>query len=340
MNEALQDTRPRTVVLQHDLGIGDLVFRLPYIRAIAEQSKGGTVTLIARPTCRAHDLLRAEPAVERIIEYDRWRKEDRKGRHRGLRGHWRLMLEVRRGQFERMVIFSGRVRYGLLAVLAGIPVRIGYGGFGWSWPQRFFLSQKPYIRPYRGPCNSNYQLGTALAIAHGFATAPLVPRLHVPQEMIDHWAQELGMAVQKRVVLAMGASDKAKDWGWQNFAFLAERLLREGYGVICLGGAAEASLLESLWQSVAPALRTNLRTLTPTSVLDSAAIACHCTACVGNDTGMVNVAAACAIPVALLIGHRPPLCHDPAIHALTASSVAAISVDQVLDVLRTIQARH
>ena len=331
-----QDKRPKTVVLQHDLGIGDLIFRLPYIRAIAEQSRGGKIVLIARPTCRAHDLLRAEPFVDAIIDYDRWRKEDMRGRHRGLLGHWRLMREIRQRSFERIVIFSGRVRYGLLATLAGIPVRIGYGGFGFSRLQRLFLNRKPYIRPYRGPCNSNYQLGTALALAHNFANVPLVPRLLVPQEMEQHWAAELSMLPQRRFAFAMGASDKAKDWGWQNFAQLAETILREGHSVICLGGKAEESLLENLWQQVAPELRDNLRVLTPPSVLDSAAIARNCCCCIGNDTGMVNVAAACDIPVVLLIGNRPPLCHDPAIHSVKASSVAAISLSHVLDALTAI----
>jgi heptosyltransferase-2 len=336
MTMNVSDNRPKTVVLQHDLGIGDLIFRLPYIRAIAQQSKGGRVTLIARPTCRPHDLLRAEPSVEAIIEYDRWRKEDKRGRHRGLLGHWRQMSEVCQGDFERIVIFSGRVRYGLLAALAGIPVRIGYGGFGWSRLQRLFLNHKPFIRPYCGPCNSNYQLGTALAVAHHFTDVPLVPRLHVPQDMEQHWAGELSDLPQKRFVFAMGASDKAKDWGWQNFAQLAEAVLRQGQAVICLGGKAEEPLLEKLWQQVVPELRDKLRVLTPPSVLDSAAIARTCCCCIGNDTGMVNVAAACGIPVVLLIGHRPPLCHDPAIHSVKAQSVAAISLQDVLDALAAI----
>lgn len=330
------DNRPKTVILQHDLGIGDLIFRLPYIRAIAQQSQGGQATLIARPTCRPHDLLRAEPSVEAIVEYDRWRKEDKRGRHRGLLGHWRLMREVRQGHFDRIVIFSGRIRYGLLAVLAGIPVRIGYGGFGFSRLQRLFLNRGPYIRPYSGPCNSNYQLGTALALANSFADVPLVPRLQVPQDMEQHWATELSMLPKRRFVFAMGASDKAKDWGWQNFAQLAEAILREGHAVICLGGKAEEPLLENLWQQVAPELRGNLRVLAPPSVLDSAAIARNCCCCIGNDTGMVNVAAACGIPVVLLIGNRPPLCHDPAIHSVKAPSVAAITLSDVLNALTAI----
>lgn len=336
MSSILQNFRPKTVVLQHDLGIGDLIFRLPYFRAIAEQSEGGQIVLIARPTCRAHDILRAESAISSIINYDRWRKEDKRGRHRGLLGHWLLTQEIRNEQFERIIIFSGRVRYGLMAVLAGIPIRIGYGGFGWSSLQRLFLNKRPFIKKYMGPCNSNYQLGTALAIAHGFTRTPLVPRLNVPQDLEYYWGNELCKLPKKRFVFAMGASDKTKDWGWKNFAMLAETILREGHSVVCLGGKLEEPLLKKLWKQVDSELRGNLKVLAPPSVLDSAAIARNCCCCIGNDTGMVNVAAACGIPVVLLIGHRPPLCHDSAIYSVKAQNVAAINLCDVLDALNAI----
>jgi len=330
------DTRPRTVILQHDLGIGDLIFRLPYILAIAEQSRGGMVSLIARPTCCPHDLLRAETCIERIIDYDRWRKQDRKGRHRGLLGHWRLTCEIRAGAFDRIVIFSDKLRYGLMATMARIPERIGYGGSGLCWFQRLFLTKKPFIQEYQGPLNSNYQTGSLLAIQHGFVQGPVVPRLNVPKEMVRFWENRLSALPRVRLCFAVGASDKKKDWGWQNFAMLAEELLRRGNGVICLGGKAEEGLLQQLHDQVAPSLRADLQLLVPPSVLDSAAITHGCAACIGNDTGMLNVAAACGIPTVLLIGNRPSLGHDPAIVPVKAESVAAIRLTNVLDALHSL----
>lgn len=324
---------PRTVVFQHDLGIGDLIFRLPYIRAIAQQSAGEKVTLIARPTAKARDLLRGEASIESIIEYDRGRKRDQKGVHCGVLGHWRLMKEIQQGGFERIVIFSGKLRYGLISAMAGIPIRIGYGGPGWGVLQRLFLTQGPSIVSYRGHLSSNYQLGTQLAILHGFSDVALVPRLGVPLEMESRWALEFENMPSRRYIFAVGASDKAKDWGMRNFAALATRLLSSGNGVICLAGPAEKDLLLSLEQQVPAEFRSGLRVLAPPSVLDSAAIARLCAFCIGNDTGMVNVAAACGLPAVLLIGNRPPLGHDPQIYPVTASSVAAISVDDVCKVM-------
>jgi len=234
-----RDKRPKTLVLQHDLGIGDLVFRLPYIRAIAMQSENDKVTLIARPTCRAPDLLRAESCIETIIHYDRWRKDDNKGRHRGFWGHWQLTREIRDGRFERIVIFSDRVRYGLLAVLAGIPIRIGYGGFGFSWLQRLFLNKKPFIKPYKGPCNSNYQLGTALAIAHGFVEGPQVPRLNMPQDIKECLGGKTERFAEKTICFRCRSLRQSKGIGGvRTLQRLPNSFFVKALAVICLGGKA------------------------------------------------------------------------------------------------------
>ena len=324
------DTRPRTAVFQHDLGIGDLVFRLPYLEAVAKQSHGGKIVLIAQSSARADDLLRGVFWLSDVIVYERGRKTDARGKHRGLIGYLSLVAQVKSLKFERMVIFGDRLRYSFLAYWAGIPVRIGYGGFGISWMQRVFLNRKPYVKPYEGPCITNYQWATDLMTGHGFCAGPLIPRLSVPETFNTRWANEFKSLPRTRVALVVGASDKAKDWGVANFAALASELLSAGHAVVCVGGRAEQQILESLESRIAPDLRTNLRVLMPASVLDSAAVVSQCTACIGNDTGMVHVAAACEVPTVLILGHRRLPCHDPDIHSLIAPSVAQVSLTDAM----------
>ncbi|MCX8083728.1 MAG: hypothetical protein N3C60_02280 [Calditerrivibrio sp.] len=323
------DNRPYTAVLQHDLGIGDLIFRLPYIEAVAKKSKNGKVVLIARPTCRPHDILRGVDYVEEIIIYDRWRKEDNKGEHRGLKGFFKLLKIIKLRQFDRIVIFSDRIRYGMLAFLAGIPVRIGYGGFKYNWLQRFFLNRKPYIKEYKGPCISNYEWATELAILHGFAKERLVPRLMIPLELLEKNRDLLSGLPDKRVVLAVGASVKHKDWGIEKFSELSLKLLMSGVGVVCVGGKAEESILNDIRQRIPESFADRFRVFMPNSVMDSAAIIKHTNGCIGNDTGILYVAAATGSATLVLIGNRPVPCHDPDIRYITAASVQDIAVDEV-----------
>jgi heptosyltransferase-2 len=326
------------VIFHHDLGIGDLVFSIPYFEAVALQSFGGKVVLIAQRSACAEDLLRGVTWLSRVIVYERGRKTDVRGKHRGLIGYLSLAALVRSLEFQRMVIFGDRLRYSFLAYLARIPVRIGYGGFGVSWLQRVFLNRKPYLASYDGPCIKTYQWATDLMMGHGFCAGPLVPRLSVPQAFNSRWAKELESLPRTRVALVVGASDRVKDWGVANFAALASQLLNSGHAVVCLGGRAECQILENLESGIAPALRAHLRVLMPDSVLDSAAVVRQCSACIGNDTGMVHVAAACEVPTVLILGHRRLPGHDPDIHSLIAPSVAEVSLNDAVEaVARLIQ---
>jgi len=75
-------------------------------------------------------------------------------------------------------------------------------------------------------------------------------------------------------------------------------------------------------------------------VLGSAAALKLADVCVGNDTGMVNVAAAVATPTFVLIGHRRTLDHDPAhLFNVQAETLAAVTVEQVLELVSAAAAK-
>ena len=52
-----------SAVIQVKPGIGDVIWHLPFIRAIAAAAPGGQVTFFVPPSSGASELLQAEPAV-------------------------------------------------------------------------------------------------------------------------------------------------------------------------------------------------------------------------------------------------------------------------------------
>lgn len=319
--------RPRTLVVHHRSGIGDLIWHLPYIRAIAATSRGGRVTLMARPSCRAPDLLRAEPAIEEVIEYDYRprRSESRRGRDAGLRGFLRITALVRSRRFDRVYVFSSRTRYAFLAWFAGIPRR---AGFGFSRMQRFALGTGPYIRPHRGEGSWVYPEATEFARVHGFVQGPLVPRIDVPQDLLAEAAQALSALPVARVALVIGTSEPRKDWGTARFTALAQALIARGFGVLVLGGPGEAQAAERILAGLGRP--SEAVAVCRVSVLQSAALLKCCSLCVGNDTGALNLAAAVGVRCIGLFGPTRALRHDPGIDAIEAASMDAIAVDDVL----------
>src|SRR5215470_17830752 len=56
-------------VIQVKPGIGDVIWHLPFVRAIAATAPGGRVTFFAPPTSAAKDLLAAEPRVAGTVYF-------------------------------------------------------------------------------------------------------------------------------------------------------------------------------------------------------------------------------------------------------------------------------
>lgn len=310
-------------------GIGDLIWHLPYIRAIAACSAGGQVTVIARPSSRAMELLSAEPSVSRVIEFDRRPRGDEgvRGRHDGWREQWSFARELRRLRIGRIYIFSGRFRHGLLARLAGVRHR---AGFGFTLTERLFLNAPPYIQRHRGPGNWVYPEATAFALAHGLISGPVVPRMHVQPERVHQVAGQLADLPRPRYAFAIGSSDRRRNWGAERFAALAQALAESGAGVLLLGGPAEQALANEIVAALPSGLRAAVRPFCQASVLVSAAALRNCDVCIGNDTGVLNMAAANGLPSLGLFGASPPLKHDPLLRAVRGSTMDQITVQEVL----------
>lgn len=333
-----RDPRPRTVIALQYAGIGDLIWHIPYFRMIAEQSQAGQVTVVAQPSTLTKHFIGQEPWVEAVIEHDHRprRGEKRRGAHAGFAGMWRMARQLKAGKFDRIILFSGRPSRGLIAWLSGIPVR---QGFGYRFLQRIFLNSGPYIEAYRGPSLAVYPEASAFMIAHGYCQAPVIPHMAPPLSQLAAMQARLAHLPRPLYAFAIGTSETHKQWGVQNFADLACALIAEGGGVMLLGGPGEVALAQEIEALIPEKVRHALTIVTDAPVLGSAAALQVADFCVGNDTGMTNVAAAVGRPSFVIIGSRPTLDQDPVnMHNVTAEKLSDITVERVLDLLR--EARH
>ncbi len=333
-----RDARPRTVIILQYAGIGDLIWHIPYFRMIAEQSQAGQVTVVAQPSTLTKHFIGHEPWVEAVIEHDHRprRGEKRRGAHAGFAGMWRMARQLRAGKFDRIILFSGRPSRGLIAWLSGIPVR---QGFGYRFLQRIFLNSGPYIEAYKGPSLAVYPEASAFMIAHGYCEAPVIPHMAPPLSQLATMQARLAHLPRPLYAFAIGTSETHKQWGVQNFADLACALIAEGGGVMLLGGPGEVELAREIEALVPEKVRHAMTIVTDAPVLGSAAALQVADFCVGNDTGMTNVAAAVGRPSFVIIGSRPTLDQDPVnMHNVTAEKLSDITVERVLGLLR--EARH
>ena len=316
------------LVIQPLPGIGDMVWHLGHLRAIAAAAPGGRVDILAKPRSQADRLLAAEPSVQRVL----WLERDG-GAHDGFAGLFRLAALLRAGTYSSAWILHGSWRYGLAACLAGIPLRVGYG----SGLQRLFLNGPILPRAAYGGAHA-IERATGLLEANGLAPARDGPPLALLPAARARVQARFGHLPEPWIALGIGSSEPFKQWGRVNFAALAKSLGRvAGQTLFLLGGPAEAAMAGWIERRARDA-GAAAESAAALPLEDALALTARCRIYLGNDTGMMNAAVALGVQAIGLFGGSPTLGHSPLIHPLVpvddGAGMAGISVDQVLSALR------
>jgi heptosyltransferase-2 len=294
-------------VVQPLPGIGDMIWHLPHIRAIAAHV-GEPVTLITKPRSAADQIFSAEKAVRDIFWLDR-NPEKRRGEHDGGPGFYRLLQALRARKFDAVYVLHHSKTIALLMMLAGIPERYGYG-YG---VQRWFLNRPPRL-PIGVRRLHPFDQATAWLMAAGIQMAEAEPILPVTEAMTATVRSRLNF-IGAPVALGIASSEPYKQWGASQFAALADALAERGTGqLILIGGQAEASLANEIMSlsrtnTITAAIGWNLG--------EVAALLSLAKYYVGNDTGVMNIAAAVGIRAYGLFGAVSPLRHSSRIVAIT-----------------------
>lgn len=282
-------------LIQPRVGIGDMIWHLPHIRALARHV-GGRVTLVTRRRSMADQFVGPDDGIDGIfwIENGQW---DQAGRHEGAGGMIRLIRDLRALDCDGVVLMTRSRNLTIAALGMGARHRHGYG----IGAQRHVL-RGPFL-PRPAWHGHPYDQATAWMAAASIALDRPDPVLRVDPADVRR------VAVPEAVVLGVAASDDWKNWGAANFATLATALLAAGWpAVVLVGGPAEqgmADIIQAIEPRVHQAMGWHLR--------DTAALLAGAALYVGNDTAALNIAAAVGTRSYGLFGATAALRHSPLI---------------------------
>jgi heptosyltransferase-2 len=312
-----------TLVVQPLPGIGDALWHLPHLRAIARTAPDRRVTLLTKERSLAERLFAAEPAVHRVLWLHR-----NPGRHDGLFGFVRLAALLRGHRFARAWILHASARYAQAAAAAGIAERHGYG----LGAQRWFLNRPPFLSPRLASAHPIEKANRFMA-AKGLRLSEQDAQLPISPAAAQHIADRFGQCPRPWIALGIGSSETYKQWGGHNFAALAADLSApERRTLFLLGGPAERDLGHGIAE-LAGALGGAVQTAVDLPIDQTAALLSLCRLYVGNDTGVLNLAAAVGTQAIGLFGGSPPLTYSPNIHVVLPTSatagMAGITAEQV-----------
>lgn len=104
--------------------IGDVVLTTPMIAAFKRYRPEAKLTVMVKP--EAVSLLRNNPHVDDLLIIDK------KGKHQGAAGMFRMIGEIRSRNFDLLLSPHKSHRTGFLAMFSKIPRRFGYRDAGWA----------------------------------------------------------------------------------------------------------------------------------------------------------------------------------------------------------------
>ena len=107
----------KILVVQNRMGIGDTVIFLPYIKAISKKFNS-PISLLVKESSKADQYLHQTNYIDKIIFLKRDKKTDNK--HGGFFGSLNLIKEIKKYNFNKIIIFNSSLRFNLIAKFSGI----------------------------------------------------------------------------------------------------------------------------------------------------------------------------------------------------------------------------
>lgn len=294
------------LILQPLPGVGDMVWHLSAIHAIAAAHPERERVLLTKHRSRADELFLADPAVSRVI----W--VDRAERHRGPGGFRALVEDLALEGAARAYQLHHSARYAAALALAGVPERYGYGT---TWVTRR-LSRSPHLGSALRRAHP-IELASRFVDACGFVVPERADRLRVAPELANRVQQQFAALPRPWLALGLGSSEAFKQWGAARFAALLKAFMQAVDGsVFLLGGPAEKPFEASIREALPAASQSRLVAGFGWKISELVAVEAACDLYLGNDTAFLNIAAATGVKALGLFGATEPLDYSPLIRPI------------------------
>jgi len=296
------EEKKRILVLRYRF-IGDTILTVPFLRNLRRAEPDAHIVWVVAPG--SSDVVRGIPYVDEMLFWDPVTiHADSRGSHRTLGAKWSFIKELRAQRFHKAYVLKRSLSSAIIALLSGARERVGFDTEG-----RGFLLTKRV--PYR---HDRHEVQNFLEVLR----ADGVP---VTDDYLESWstddeertASELlsgaGIAAGERfAVLHPFAAIPQRGWHLEDFARLAALLRDDGLRVAILGAPRERGIFEQAREHFGSACadlvgKSDLRT--SMALLRRAAIF------VGNDSGIMHLAAAAGTPLVALFGPQSPVKFGP-----------------------------
>jgi len=104
----------KILAVQNRMGIGDTVIFLPFIKAVSKKFNT-PISLLVKESSKADQFLNQTNYIDKILILETNKKHD------GFLGSLNLIKDIRKHNFDKIIIFNSSLRFNLIAKFSGIP---------------------------------------------------------------------------------------------------------------------------------------------------------------------------------------------------------------------------
>ena len=273
--------------------IGDVILTLPLVQVLKEFIPQAEIDVVVVP--RASEICRNNPSIARVIEYDK------RGKDSGWRGFRRIVALVKERDYQIAILPHRSLRSALTALLAGIPLRVGFRKGG----GRFLFNKSVPYDQEKHEVERNLSLLSAIGIRDLGKVLPLV----YPSRSDQAAATKIlaGIPVKRRsnvIAVAPGTIWNTKRWLKERFVELIKMLHDDGFAVVLVGGKEDVDLCSSI--IVEADRKYVVNTAGSLTLLESAELMRRCRLTVSNDSAPMHLSVAVGTPVVAIFGATVP----------------------------------
>jgi heptosyltransferase-2 len=291
----------RNILIRGTNWIGDAVLTLPSLAAVRAAFPAAHVSVLAKPWVA--EVYALCPEIDEVILYQR------PGIHEGIRGLIRLAGELRVRRFDAVILLQNAIEAAILSCLARIPVRAGYGTDGRALLLTHAVKKAPGIGDVH---QTRYYLEMVKALGCRETTGEIrLTTTSAHEVLADKRLDGTGLTGKHPLIgIAPGAAyGPAKRWFPERFAAVADRLIRdEGASILLFGSAGDRPAAAAVSRH---ATGTLIDIAGQTDLKEAIAVMARCDLFISNDSGLMHLAAALAVPTVAIFGSTNPIATGP-----------------------------
>jgi heptosyltransferase II len=298
----MKETNEKILVIRYRF-IGDTILTIPFLRNLRRAEPMAYIAWMVAPG--SSDLVKNIPYVDEMIYWDPVTiHADSKGTHRTVSSKFDFVKNLRAQRFTKVYVLKRSLSSALLAFLTGASKRVGFDTEG----RGFLLTTKV---PYR---NDIHEVQNFLSVLKADAVPVLDDYLELwtdPEQdaKVSRMLIDAGIGGIERVI-AIHPFSAVVERGWplEYFGKLAVQVAGLGYYPVILGGPKD---YEEFRKASHFFPKNTVSLVGKISIQETASLLKKVALFVGNDSGIMHVAAAAGASLVAIFGPQNPVKFGP-----------------------------